>query len=213
MQTKLVIWDFNGCLLNDLQCFYDLGVCYIFNRFGLKPPTMEQYRNEVHTNFMEFYWTHGIPLTETADSLDSLIDESLAITPYTTEVFPEVPAVLAAIQTCGIDQVIVSGCPQPIVERVAQQALLTGFFSEIRGSSRNKIPVYREVMERRGLFSFEVVGVTDTDGDVKDLATVGIKPYACPRGYHGLPRLVTAQSANPTLEIVPDLNTFLNKLR
>ncbi len=211
--TKLVVWDFNGSLLNDLQTFYDVGVCYIFRHFGLDPPSLEEYRNGVHSNFLAFYRAHGVPQEFSADELDRLVDESRAITPYDAELFHDAHDTLAQIQSRGIEQVIVSGCPQALLNDIVEAENLRCYFSEIRGTARDKVPVLRELLTARGLKPNRAVGLTDTDGDVAMLAEVGIKPYVCPRGFHGPERIMAASDKYPTMEIVPDLAAFLAKLR
>ena len=56
--VKLVIFDNNGTLENDLDLAFG-SVVEIFNRYSLKSPSLEQYRNEISARFMDFYYRHG----------------------------------------------------------------------------------------------------------------------------------------------------------
>ena len=66
---KAVIFDYNGTLLDDLPVAYG-SIREIFRRYNLPCPTPEQYRLEIGTNFMEFYYNHGFPRTTTAKELN-----------------------------------------------------------------------------------------------------------------------------------------------
>lgn len=212
MQAKLVIWDFNGTLLNDLECFYNVGVCYIFRHFGLNPPSLETYRNDAPPNFIEFYHTHGVPTEFSLDALDLMVDESRRLTPYEAHLFPDVLPTLEAFRQQGIEQVIVSGCPQLLLQDLIALTNIQPYFTEIIGAARQKQPFFRQLLADRGLTSSQAIGITDTDGDAFMLDEVGITPYVCARGFHGPQRLQRAKLSCPRMEIVPDLTALLERL-
>lgn len=213
MQTKLVIWDYNGCLLNDIEQFYGICVSYIFRHFALDPPGLEAYRAQRHSNPLDFYLEHGVPPEQTLKTLDVLVRASTAATPYAAPLFADVIPTLLAIEQRGIEQVIVSGCEQAVVEETLLANGVRQHFSEVIGDHRDKTEVFQRLLEQRGLFAFEVVGVTDTDRDAAMLAELGIKPYACSRGYHCPERLLAFRPNCPSMVIISDLAGLPARLR
>jgi phosphoglycolate phosphatase-like HAD superfamily hydrolase len=57
---KLLISDWDGTLLNSLPVYYG-AVVKIFQDFGVEPPTLNDYRDNITPDFMQFYWNRGIP--------------------------------------------------------------------------------------------------------------------------------------------------------
>jgi len=71
VRPKAVVWDFNGTLLDDLQVAYG-SVQEKFRTYDIVCPTLEQYREEITANFMEFYYQHGFLRSTTAAELNAI---------------------------------------------------------------------------------------------------------------------------------------------
>lgn len=66
---KLLISDWDGTLLNSLPVYYG-AVVKIFQDFGVGPPTLNDYRDNITPDFMQFYWNRGIPAHATGKDLN-----------------------------------------------------------------------------------------------------------------------------------------------
>jgi phosphoglycolate phosphatase-like HAD superfamily hydrolase len=66
---KLVILDKDGPIVDSLTPFYNSTVA-IFRHYGLEPPKLDDYRDNITPDFMQFYWDRGIPLYVTARELN-----------------------------------------------------------------------------------------------------------------------------------------------
>ncbi|OGN01852.1 MAG: hypothetical protein A3B91_04045 [Candidatus Yanofskybacteria bacterium RIFCSPHIGHO2_02_FULL_41_29] len=56
---KAVIFDWNGTLFDDLEKLAYGSVKEIFRCYNIPPPTLEQYRQEITSSFMAFYYKYG----------------------------------------------------------------------------------------------------------------------------------------------------------
>jgi beta-phosphoglucomutase-like phosphatase (HAD superfamily) len=70
-RLELLVLDNNGTMLDDLHLAYG-SVEAIFSVLGVPCPTKEQYRNEISSDFMQFYWAHGVPRDVTGDQLNGI---------------------------------------------------------------------------------------------------------------------------------------------
>lgn len=58
-RIEAVIFDWNGTLYDDLEPLAYASVVEIFKTYNLAPPTLDEYRQEVTSKFMDFYYGHG----------------------------------------------------------------------------------------------------------------------------------------------------------
>jgi len=71
---KVVVFDFNGTLLDDLHVAYE-SVQEIFRIYDISCPTLEQFREEISADFMEFYFQHGFLRPTYKNELKGLVDD------------------------------------------------------------------------------------------------------------------------------------------
>jgi len=69
---KVVVFDFNGTLLDDLHVAYG-SVQELFKTYSIPCPTLEQFREEISSDFMEFYFRHGFLRPTTKNELEMLV--------------------------------------------------------------------------------------------------------------------------------------------
>lgn len=70
-RPRMVIFDNNGTALDDLESVAYPSVRHIFESYGLQPPSLEVYRQEITGDFMQFYRRHGF------DALPEVTKEDL----------------------------------------------------------------------------------------------------------------------------------------
>ncbi len=71
MNYELVISDWDGVLLDSLALYYR-AVEEIFREYGIKPPSLEEYRNNISPDFMQFYKERGFPPSATSQGLNAI---------------------------------------------------------------------------------------------------------------------------------------------
>ena len=65
----LLIWDFNGTMLDDLAVAYG-SVEYVFRLYDRPVPSKDRFRSLISSRFMEFYHGQGVPTWATAEHLN-----------------------------------------------------------------------------------------------------------------------------------------------
>lgn len=209
-KTRLIFNDWNGCLLDDVPHRFEHGPKAIFKHFGLPAPTLEDYCQHITSDFMEYYYTRGIPNSgdkkRDGDTLNLIMTDNMAEAPI-PPLFPETKTFLSALREGGVLQTLVSAMEEKEFERQVHHHNLEFFFSEMRGGIRGKAIIFRELLTKYGIAPNEAIGVTDTMSDARELSTVGVKPIIIPRGYS-----TPDTEKVPSLVIVNNLNEALTHI-
>lgn len=212
MRPKMILWDWNGCLLDDCEWVYAHGPVRIFAHFKLPVPPIETYRNEVESDFMRtFYWKYGIPPEVSAKDLDDIMKQGYAENGE-PPLQPDAAVTLEACRRFGIRQSLVTGFRADMLEKSLAHHGLAQYFEQVRAGVRDKVPLFGQLLTEAGLDASEAIGVTDTLSDVAMLEKAGIKPYICPRGFHGKLRIDAARRTHPSMSVVPDFAGLLREL-
>lgn len=208
----LVLFDYNGTLLNDVEHVYECGVQRIFRTFGLSCPSLDEYRNEVTADFMgSFYWPRGIPAHITADDLNAIMRAGFKEKGRPAELFPDTKPALAELRRRGYRLALISAYARDLLDNELAIHGLAGGFNVVVGDVRDKASCFTEVAGRmlgtadKAEIAGGSVAVGDTTTDAEASAAVGIYPFLCPRGFHSLKKLEVTLRRLGTGMIVSDL--------
>jgi phosphoglycolate phosphatase-like HAD superfamily hydrolase len=206
----LFLFDWNGLLVNDCPVLYEHGVCAIFRHFGVPAPTLEQYRNEVSSNFMPFYAKYGVA-GATAEELNRIMFRGLAQAGKEPPLFPDTRGTLEILYRGRANHVlaIVSGYQKAALSQALLTHDIARFFHEVHGNARDKAPLIRDLMARYGIPPERTVYIGDTADDAIAAHAAGVIPYICPRGFHSRERIEGIRSAVPTLVVIETLSELL----
>lgn len=207
-RIRLVLHDWNGSLLDDVQHRFEHGVCAIFRHYGLPIPTLEDYCRTTTSDFMRFYYDRGIPSSGDKEHdgavLDAIMVSNMAKAPV-PPLFPDTRVFLDALRRRGITQALVSSLIEEEFRRQVGHHRLAPYFHDLRGGIRRKAPVFQELLTKHGIHPSEAVGVTDMMSDARELAEVGVTPIILPRGY-----IVPDVKEVPTLLVAEDFAEALS---
>jgi beta-phosphoglucomutase-like phosphatase (HAD superfamily) len=210
-ELRSVFGDWNGCYIDDAPHRYEFGVCAIFDEYGLPRPTSEQYNSEITSDWIEFYYHHGIPrgASKEADQkkLNDIMNAHLATAPI-PPLFPETCEFLdaiAAIPNCK--HALVSALNQKEFTRQFGAHGLLPYFAEVHAEILDKTALFRELLKRFNTFPEEAIGITDTMSDVRALDACGVASIIIPRGYSKpnaakFPRMRIAEDLHHALRII-----------
>lgn len=186
---RAIIFDHNGTLLDDLPVAYG-SIREIFRRYNLPCPTPEQYRLEIGTNFMEFYYNHGFPRTTTAKELNVVRMEYYLDHFHEAKLRPEVETVLSALSLLEIKFAIVSADVDSLVIKKLEEVDMKSFFNVIRAGVRDKRTALLEVCKELGVEPHEACYVDDTVDGNTAAKEAGLHAIAIiGTGYHSVERL------------------------
>ncbi len=203
MGKKFVLHDWNGCLLNDVPHRFKHGPVAIFRHYGLPDPDLMDYCQNISADFMEWYYSRGIPSTgdkkRDGDTLNAIMKARMAKAPI-PPLFPETKTFLSSLEDAGLGQVLVSALAESEFRRQLEHHELEHRFLETHGGIRAKAKVFKEILDRHGIDPEDAIGVTDAMSDVRELAECGVQAILTPRGY-SVPDLATY----PDLIVAHDL--------
>lgn len=190
MRPLCVLLDWNGTVLNDLPITYE-AMREIFRRHGLPAPTMEEYRNEIDSNFPQFYRNRGVPAPK--EKLVAIWQEVVAAHWEEAVLHEGVPAFLRACLGEGLTLGIVSGeVPQVLLKRL-EQFKLTHFFSVVRSAAWPKERALIGTLALLGVRPEEAVYVDDTTEGIRTAKRLGLRAFGFTEGYASPERIRDAE--------------------
>ena len=211
IKIRMVINDWNGCMLNDVPHRFEHGPKAIFKHFGLPEPSLLDYCQHITSDFMKYYYDRGIPNSgdkkADGDLLNKIMTDNMSKAPI-PPLFPETESFLSTLRQGGVLQVLVSAMEENEFKRQVNHHDLGIFFEEMHGGIRGKAAVFNELLMKYATAPVEAIGVTDTMSDARELFTVGVKPIIIPRGYS-----VPNTTEVPTLIVANDLNEALEHIK
>jgi len=184
-----LFFDWNGTLLNDLERHY-YAAKRIFEMCGVKPPTRDQYCEEISSEFWRFYYEHGISSSVTSDELNAMKNQALSEHEVPSAILQDdAIAVLAQCQRRNIRLFLVSGeAPEKLKRDIAHYGVAL-YFEGVWGGAHPKEIVLGRVLERSGIVPQRSCYVGDTVEDVHIARTLGMEAAAFTGGYASYERL------------------------
>lgn len=216
---KLVIFDNNGTLEDDLLNLAYGSVVKIFNIHDLLPPTLEQYRQEITAKFMDFYYSHGFspnvghPKYATAESLNAIRKKYYEENVHQARFRPDAVRTLVYLKSINLKTAIVSSEIKSVLTPKLYNNGLLGLLDCLRaGVYGDKAPVLLEVCKELNVISEEALYVDDTVDGTSAAKSAGLIPVGFGNGYNAPERLRTITSKIIyELSELPSLIKWLNQ--
>jgi len=192
----LAIFDWNGTLLNDLAVAYK-SVKKIFKTFGVSPPSFQEYRDEIQTNYRGFYLDHGIPFNVTNERMNEIRHTVFKKNWQTTKLHAQALQFVLLCKNNSLKTAIVSGETSAILRKRLSQFGLENIFDSISGDVKNKKVALRNVLDEFSIKNPKnAFYVDDSIDGLKSALYIGIYAFAFGKGY--CPPLKLSRT-NPTL--------------
>jgi phosphoglycolate phosphatase len=190
---KLILWDWNGTLLNDAPVTVD-----IFNMVrvecGYEPVSLEQYRELYRHPIRTMYEEAGMDLSKhTFESLADRWNEIYSTYHAPPSLHDDAVSVLQAFQEKGHRQSILSALPHNILERSVRTLDVERFFETIHGAldtlGHGKVDMGKEVAQNLGVTGREIVIIGDSSHDAEVAQELGSHCFLVARGAESEARL------------------------
>ena len=192
---KHIIWDFNGTLLDDLECNVS-AFNALLDKYGLPAVDVQSYRDTFFFPVIDFYRKCGFDF--------SLLDfekvgaEFIEI--YTAnfpkcKLFPQTRGVLAAVKRAGIGQSVLSACKNSFLTAALKRLQIAGYFDFIDGlpdHGGSKTELARAHMAKIKALPSEVVLIGDTVHDIEAAEAIGVDSLLLDCGHNSPERLSAA---------------------
>ena len=210
--TKMVIWDWNGTLLDDTQLCYDIANRMRAERGMPVMHDVSEYRAVFGFPVIDYYRRMGY--TFERESYEDISVEFVALYAEGLPGCPLQPGVketLEKIARLGIPQILLSATG---ADRLGGQAALFGltrYFSRIIGGENNlahgKAGQAKSLIEACALDPMQVLFVGDTDHDYEVSAAVGCRCVLLTRGHQSRAHLSALPV--PLISELPEVVAYL----
>ena len=177
-----MIFDYNGTLLDDVDLTYE-SVVEIFNTYQLPVPAKKVYMETIGSDYMKFYWAHGIAPEVTGEDLNKIRRRYYNEHESRAKIRDDARAVLEDCKKRKLKLGIVSGeIEDLLVNRLKKEGLLD-FFQVIRAQAWPKDKVLAECAWQLGCGPDRAVYVDDTVEGVTLAKKAGMHAVAFARGF------------------------------
>ncbi len=191
---RVAVFDFNGTLFDDLHVAYG-SVQEIFRTYSISYPTLEQYREEIKADYMEFYYNHGFSRTTTGDELNVIRNRFYKINGGKAKIRPDVGKTLNDLSALNIRMAIVSAeLSTNLYRQLIHWGNLQRSFDFIKAEAwgdKGKEKALLQVVEVFGEDPGDIIYVDDSVDGLTSAKKVGVIPvaFANPTGYNSDRRL------------------------
>lgn len=191
----VVIWDFNGTLLNDMQVCIDCMNIMLQER-KLQPLDLDRYRDIFTFPVKEYYASLGFdfinePFEIPAHQFIDLYRENMHLAPL----HDEAVEMLDHFKTLGYSQIILSAMEQEFLADTLKVKGIYEYFDEVCGITNHlgegKLELARELVARLGGKSGNMVMIGDTVHDYEVATGSAIPCILVAQGHQAFHRLVT----------------------
>ncbi|MDD4851502.1 MAG: HAD hydrolase-like protein [Gemmiger sp.] len=179
MKTQLVLWDWNGTLLDDVEVCVDalnrlLALYHYPQQYDLAG-----YRAIFGFPIREYYLRAGFDFDK--HSFETLAESYMSLYLPKSEgcgLCPGAAAALKALQQAGVRQTILSASQLPTLEAQVRQRGIRPYFSTLLGLgdiyATSKVALGRRFLETSGLDTQKTVMVGDSTHDFEVAQALGI---------------------------------------
>jgi len=199
MKKKLVLFDFDGVLVDTLGINFSINVEVQSNL------SLEEYKA-----FFEGDIFDVINSGKKADIPD--FDEQYKARTRELEIPSELKLILKDLSK-NYDFAVVSSTSSSAIKDILTREGLGQYFSDVLGYDvhKSKVTKIKTILAKYNISPENSVFITDTAGDVKDAKECGVKSVAVTWGFHSLE---TLQKVNPSkiVDIPADLATAIEKI-
>lgn len=206
--VKLVIWDWNGTLLDDTAtCF---RIANIMRKERNMPPleNVEAYCRVFGFPVVDYYRAMGY--TFETESYDDISREFVSLyVQHLSEcrLQPDAETTLAKIRDLGVRQILLSATQRDKLAVQAEMFGVNGYFEQMLGLENDhaagKAELARAFIGRAGLAPDEVLFVGDTDHDRAVSRAVGCRCVLLTCGHHLREKLLPL--GVPLIDTLPEL--------
>lgn len=185
MSLKFGIYDWNGTLLADFEIAYR-AMCAIFRKHGLKPPTREDYKENITPDIITFYHERLVPRTVTKADMDVTFKSVVEEYWDDVDLSPHTYGTLHELREHGVRSAIVSAELNEVLNKRMDQFGLKNKIDKVIGESfrLGKVKNIRFILKEFGVKPEDAFYVGDTCGDIQAAKEVGVKAIAFTGGFN-----------------------------
>lgn len=177
MKPQIVIWDWNGTILDDWKLCFAIENEMLSER-GMPTITEDWYLSHFSFPIRRYYEKMGYTFeTESFEYVSKLFMERYNARYDTCPLRAGITDILGKLQTQGIQQTLLSVTQQDDLVRQVKQFGVDAFFSEILGQEDilgfSKVERAKAYLKEKGIAPRTALFIGDTDHDAETAQSVG----------------------------------------
>ena len=189
-RTKVVVWDWNGTLLDDVE-FARQAMNTMLGERGLRPMAdLDAYRAVFRFPIPDFYARIGVDPTDFSAASTRYMELFNAAV-VDARLFPAAVTTLDALRRRGIGQVLISATGQATLRHQLGPHAIDDRFDAILGiedaSRASKAHLVGEWLQRSPFEPAEVLMIGDTNHDVEIASALGLRFVQVSSGHQAPP--------------------------
>ena len=218
MRPQLIIWDWNGTILDDVQVCQTIANTMLTERHIPALPDLDAYRAVFGFPIKTYYERMGYRFGPEDEPYESVADEFIVWYDklYRTSVLrPGIVPFLDRLKAAGYRQVLLSATRyDQLVEQVAAFGSVGDRFERKLGLTDHyafsKAALAKDFIEQEGIPRERALFIGDTDHDFEVSSAIGCPCVLLEGGHQSRERLL--KIGVPVLRDLNELGTYLNRL-
>jgi len=175
---KNIIFDWSGTLSDDITPVYK-AIMIVFEKFGVKKISLEEFRKEFELPYMNFFKKYNIGINK--EEADRVFRE--AFNPTESKPFAQAKELLDFLHKKGTKMTILSSHPEKFLKNEVKDYGFQKYFMDVVGGVHNKTEVINEIMKKNKFDPKETAYVGDMTHDIEAGKKAKIKIIAICWGY------------------------------
>ncbi|MDQ6893785.1 MAG: HAD family hydrolase [Acidobacteriota bacterium] len=181
----LVVFDLDGTLVDGYAAILD-ALGFSMRRLGFLPPTLGEVRRMVGEG-LERLLEKAVGPARAAEGVRLFRERYPEVAIQMTELMPDVPDVLAALEASGWRMIVTSNKPALFSKMILDAKGISGFFQSVEGPDSEAPPkpdpaMLNRALHRLGMGPSDAVVVGDMDIDAKFARAAGCRVVLVPGG-------------------------------
>jgi phosphoglycolate phosphatase-like HAD superfamily hydrolase len=179
---KSVIFDWSGVILDDLKAVHR-ATMLLFQEFGVKELSLEEFKKSWIQPYMLFYNKHLINTSEKEERALFKRFYRKAVKEYPPRPFPGIKQALNRFKQAGVMMLVLSSNGKENIFKEKEMFGLEGLFDEINAEVHDKREVIEEILKRNCLDPGKTLCIGDTTHEVDAGRKAGSLTAAVTWGY------------------------------
>lgn len=190
---KHLIWDWNGTLFNDVNLCNDI-INNLLKKNGIKPLSLERYREIFTFPIKEYYTTAGFDFSKTSfEILGKEFMDEYEQRKTEAAIFNNAKEILEFVKNRGLTQSIVSAYVQNVLEEIVEYFDIRNYFIGLAGLdniyAESKVEIGKRWIENLSYNEEDILFIGDTKHDFEVAQELGVDCVLINAGHQSQKRL------------------------
>lgn len=213
---KLLVLDWDGTLLDNLNLLY-LCISTVFKKYGIEPPTVDQYRQEIDIDFMHFFYARGLPLEVTMEEVQQILKKTKydyyvrKENPLNIKIREDAVRVLSRCHDLGIKTAVISAEVSEVLERGLVKFGVKSLLDHVRGFVFQKRIAILETCELFNISSAQSFYVDDLASGIENAKQAGVTVFGMMNNGHNSPERILKAKPHFAVDSLTEVLEIMEK--